>query len=315
MTAPDRRTLLARFIAEEKTPPVTAEDRGATLTWNLLYPKVVDSYLLAARPWPEETEELVHDVRVASRRLVEALELAGPMLRRRARREAQEHAKTLRRALGAGREADVMRADMLRLVEAAGLDPQIVARAGLVPEGDASLDDVKAAYPPELLITRALDILEMAANPKNPDLDIRQIGGPHLYRRTGQTEPLIDSVNDASRLEDQHRLRIRFKRMRYTTEMLAVPFSDVIDKKEKVKLLKALQDALGDLNDMKDLLAFLSLKKTIEAIGEDDARALRAHGEEVLVQRSDDAKSLVLEQAPLLMTDMRRAAGLIGPLV
>jgi CHAD domain-containing protein len=314
MSAPDRRELLARFADPEDVPPLTPSDAGTTLTWNLLYPKVVETYLPAARPWPKDTEELVHDVRVASRRLVEALELAAPMLRRKARRRAQEQAKTLRRALGAGREHDVMRADLARLASAAGLKKSIVSAAGLTRAGSNSLSDVKAAYRPELLLGRALDVLEMATKPRRPKLNLRQIAGPHLTRRADQTEELIDSVLDPNRLEDQHRLRIRFKRLRYTTEILADPFHDVIDGTATVTLLKDLQDALGDLNDMKDLLLYLQTPKVKSAVGAKAVRKLVAAGEAVLEERGGGATALVVEQAPVLVAELRRAAGVIGPM-
>ncbi|MEQ9502518.1 MAG: CHAD domain-containing protein [Deltaproteobacteria bacterium] len=312
MTSPtDRRVLLARLEKAAHVPPLEATDSDSTLLDKLLYPHLVECHLQAARPWPEDTVDLVHDVRVASRRLVEALALAAPMLDKRRVKKAQAFAKGLRQALGAGREADVMRADLERLLETVGLERPAVEAHTIA--GEDPLERVKAAYPPELLLRRGVDVMRMAAAPKVTDVTTGRIAGPHLLARAAATEPLIDSVLDPDRLDDQHRLRIRFKRLRYTVEMIGPAFGDVIDKKATVKTLKALQDALGDLNDMKDLLEWLRSRAARDELGAARAAVLEAARVE-LDRRQAHAQELVLTAAPPLVRDLDRAAGVIGPL-
>lgn len=309
----DRRTLLAQIEQQADLPPLSPDDRDATLLNKLLYPHVVDAYLLAARPWPEDTEELVHDVRVASRRLVEALALASPLLPAKGRKRAEKHAKALRRALGAGREADVMRADLLGLVERAGLTPETINDCKF-GDGASSLDEVAAAFPPERLLERAVDILVMAATPTEEGVTTRQLAGPHLVRRAADAADYVESVKDPEALADHHRLRIRLKRLRYTVEMIAPAFEDEIDGKAAVKLLKSLQDALGAQNDMKDLVDWLGKKRAKRALG--DARNVLAEtAAEALEARRVAARDLVLEEAPGLIAQLDRSAGVIGPVL
>lgn len=310
-SATDRRVLLARLEKAVHMSPLEAEDTDSTLLEKLFYPQLVECHLQAARPWPEDTVDLVHDVRVASRRLVEALALAAPMLKKRRVKEARTFAKGLRQALGEGREADVMRVDLEKLMSRIGLEREAVAVEDIA--GGDPLHAVRVAYPPSLLLARAVDVMVMAAAPKKTGVTTRHLAGPHLALRAAETEPLIDSVRDPERLEDQHQLRIRFKRLRYTVEMIAPAFPDLIDKKAVLKSLKSMQDALGDLNDMKDLVAWLDTKAAHGELAAARTAVLEA-GRLELERRQSEAQELVLSTAPELVKELGRTAGLVGPL-
>ena len=87
-----------------------------------------------------------------------------------------------------------------------------------------------------------------------------------------------------------------------------------VGKRGKAAADLLLQDALGAQNDMKDLVDWLGKKRAKRALG--DARNVLAEtAAEALEARRVAARDLVLEEAPGLIAQLDRSAGVIGPVL
>lgn len=217
--------------------------------------------LTTSQGWLEDVET-VHDVRVASRRLRAALELAGtdrlPVYRR-----LRKKAKALTAALGTTRELDVHVERLGRLSagiagqfghavlehvlevfdqerkRARGRMAQAVARAGLQGWGPMAEGAGLPAGPTEALPISLPGLLE-----------------PRLRAALdGCQERVLRQEN-----ETLHRLRIETKKLRYALETLAPALPPVVDT--WLGRLKLLQGALGDFHDWAVLEAELWIRHT-----------------------------------------------------
>lgn len=310
----DRRVLLFRLLGGAEPEPLAPDDAGAQLLDRLLLPRLRKVYRDAAKPWPEDTEDLVHDVRVASRRLVEALALVRPVVGKKRARRAMRKAKQLRKALGASREADVLVADFRRLTEAAGMGEEVVhALDAMSAHGQDSLQKMKADHPPEALLSEAVDVLRFAATPR-ASTPLYALASRHLYARAEAAAPLVRTLEHEARWPEHHQLRIKAKHLRYTVEILSAPFSDSIDGRAVVGRLKEIQDALGVLNDAQDLLDWLRRPALEKDLGKRVLERVRAQADQERRARYARARDLVLGEVPTLLGDVRRSAGLIGPI-
>lgn len=311
---PDRRVLLAELQGKGEPSELTPELAEAELAYNLLLPRLRAVYREASRPWPEETEALVHDVRVASRRLAAALTLLGPVLDPRTVKRAKRRAKALRNALGVSREVDVMVGEFHRLAEAAELDERAVhALDMLVERGQHALRKAKEAHPPEQLLRHGVDVLVAALRPRSA-LTLRALAGPHLYDTVTRASALVETLTASDCPEEHHQLRIECKHVRYAVEILAPAFPEHLDGATLTEQMKAVQDALGILNDAQDLLHWLQGPLLADAVGAEAAARVVALAQAEREARYEAARDLVLPEGPLLFGDLRRAAGLISQL-
>lgn len=202
---------------------------------------------LAAREGWLEDVEAVHDVRVASRRLRAALDLAGPDLPP-AYRRLRRRAKALTAALGATRELDV------HVQRLEGLGPRLAGPAaqGLLEHLLESFDrERRKARARMFRAVERIRIAEWSAFPgtldrgedPEPQDALRTLLGPRLEAVLAGIQARL-LVHDPAGL---HRLRIDTKKLRYALETLgaALPAAAEI----WLGRLKALQGALGDHHD------------------------------------------------------------------
>lgn len=286
----------------------------------ILLPRARATYVPPSEPWPDDPEDLVHDVRVASRRLVEALELAGPLLPEKTAQRLKKDAKQLRRALGARREADVMHKDLRRLARDAELPEEVVNPVGdvLGVSGGDSLRAVRARYTHERLMKARQRVAKACASPTR-SANWREVGGPHLYARASQPEARLPHLDRPEEAGEHHALRVELKRLRYAVEILSEVFPDELSPDEVLPPLKRLQDALGTLQDATDLIRFLERDDVRGAVtraesnGDGYAR-LREAALEQRGRRHARAVEVAADTAPDLLGRLRRAAGKIGQL-
>lgn len=193
--------------------------------------------------------EHVHQLRVGLRRLRSALRLfEAPEAVDRA---LAEGAAALFRSLGAARDADVLRASfgpaLDAALQAAGLEG--LAAALPVPELPASAADaVRAASAQRFLLDLIAAGLEPAKAEEADEAPLRErlarrIGRWH--RRAARDAAGYAGLDDAGR----HALRKRIKRLRYAVEFSAALFP-ARDVRRYLLPLKALQERLGEINDM-----------------------------------------------------------------
>ncbi len=205
--------------------------------------------LAGADHWLQSVDA-VHDVRVASRRLRTALDLADPD-RYPGWRRQRKRAKALTMALGATRELDV---HALRL---AGLGPELADQAGHAVlehvleslgrrrrRAGASLRrGVERARLGELSGLLAAKVpIESPALQELPKA-LRDLLEPRLADVLQPARTLVQTEDPGA----LHQLRIGVKKLRYALEVLAPALAPEVDA--WLGRLRSLQGALGDHHD------------------------------------------------------------------
>lgn len=288
--------------------------RGQALTRALLVPRTRKLYdLVLSKPDPDQHESWVHDVRVATRRYAEAIEMARPLLRRPDVDRAVRRARKVRRRLGRARELDVVFRDFSNLANQHGLPQYTIDRVG------ASVDRQRAQaaktadedLPRKKLIKHYQQALELADSNQNPRLPWRDLAADHLAHRAQEADDLVGSLDLPERADDHHRLRIRFKRLRYAVELASELLASELDPKDVLQNAKRLQDALGVLNDGRDLIDFIDRPEVTEILGRfKEPVADEAH--RIVRRRYRTARHLVNDRGARVVGEVRRAAGHIG---
>lgn len=220
----------------------------------------------------DEDPEGVHDMRVAIRRLRGALEPAEPFYPPKGYKRAVRRVKTLARALGLVRDADVhlisLRkrlaiADPDERAGIAGLIDNIVAdRAGARADLDPVLDHWDGHAADHLGEVR--DLLARARGRKQKDRTRDSVAAVALRALNARLEGFGDatkilSASGRGDAEELHEVRIVAKRLRYSLEL----FSPVLgpDIGDLLAELKTLQDLLGELHDRDVLVDLLHLER------------------------------------------------------
>lgn len=218
---------------------------------------------------PDRDDEAVHDVRVTTRRLRGGLAAIRPVLNRGGRvRKLNRRLRDLRRRLGEARELEVglallgqlqSRVDpverpalaALQILVAGGSDAPAVAGGGVADSGLAG--SLKVARSVVLRLEQGRGFRwPTAADPAGPGTELPALALSSMAERYGAVMALprwpLTAMDDAA----QHRFRIEAKKLRYTMEFFAPLFSRRLGA--RVALLKAIQDLLGELHDLADMV-------------------------------------------------------------
>ena len=190
--------------------------------------------------------EHVHQLRVGIRRLRTALRVFGD-LSPRANPEWDPRLAAVSLELGASRDRDVLTTTWLpQIVTAGGPD---IALAQLTAAADADASDVARSTAFSLLMLELLRFTHEPAEARQADdLPLGEIVALRLQR-------LRRSVVGGSKRfaaaeeEQQHTVRKRLKRLRYSAELT----TDLFTRKDVRRFLSTLQpaqDALGEINDL-----------------------------------------------------------------
>jgi len=200
--------------------------------------------------------EYLHQMRVGLRRLRCALLAFRDLVPKKAAKPIAERLRQLMPPFGAARDWDVFCEGLVRLgtqePERAQAMAPLLARAR-AKRGMARRRARLAAASPELqaFLLRALRWVSEGpwkgrAHKAEGSLDaFAATALERLHRRTLEQAEDID-WSDAER---RHRLRIRMKRLRYACDFFAASFAGAAAR-PYIKGLAALQDILGDLNDI-----------------------------------------------------------------
>jgi CHAD domain-containing protein len=205
-------------------------------------------------------EEAIHDARVATRRLREALELAKPGFRKDDAAHIFDAVRTATRALGAARDADVLHHVLLRLdtrfplamaataqLRAALLHERQEKRRRLVKRLERlSLAGLRERITPRSASERLRDRIAPAW---------RQAMREHVGRRSKAVRDAIDHAGGIYFPNRSHGVRIAVKKLRYALELEDAlgPWHPV----RAIRRLKRAQDALGDAHDRQTAIARL----------------------------------------------------------
>lgn len=222
---------------------------------------------------PSDSEAL-HDFRVAVRRLRSLLRAYRPFVGRAAGRKIRRRLRELARATNAGRDAEVQikwleaRRDALRRHERAGLNwllrelrrTKRETYTITKREGRRTFAKLDGA-----LRRRLADVV-----PDEP-MSFRRAFGTLLQEHAEDLAEHLAGIRHAEDQEHKHQTRLSAKRLRYLLE----PVAPALDRgKAAIKRLKALQDLLGELNDVHVLAA--TVAAGLERVSAEKAKRLHA---------------------------------------
>lgn len=258
-----RHTYLHHLLASGsgEHPRLEPGDRGAEALVKLLVRRTAQAFGPGSQIWPQADVELVHDVRVATRRLRAALAVARPLVPKKALKRTAEAVADYGRDLGVRRAADVS----LEIVRTLAKDPATSETEGVVLAVAAGLLELRRSrstarltelHPPESVLKDGLRVLDLVARAKNG----RAIGAgisDELAIRRMALEEVLGRIERPLDDEGHHEIRIAMKRLRYTLEIAHEAFPEAVFGSVAHEI-RHLQEALGDLHDTVDTIALLS---------------------------------------------------------
>jgi CHAD domain-containing protein len=201
----------------------------------------------------------VHDLRVATRRLQEALDLFAPVLPGRESRRLRRRARRMRRHLAALRDADVV-AELAEsfpearlLLRALTLAPKALRARSRSRAGGVRVPGIRkrVASFARACATRR-ETLPLLAEDQG-----RAAALEALSRRAGRVETILADLR-IEREEEAHALRVAVKRYRYTLELLDE--AGLAFPGAAVEEARRVQEALGRLHDL-DMLIHLMRRR------------------------------------------------------
>ena len=275
--------------------------------------------LLRAMPAAQEGDETsVHQARVASRRLREALPVLGTAADEAALDRAGKRVRRITRALGPVRELDVT-LSLLAELETKGAAPKrgIARLKKAVTEErqkrrKAMLEEIK----PSRLEKLRKRLVKVAA-PETRKVQTRTAMHEAQLQASVRAERLRDAIDEAGSIylaDRLHRVRIEAKKLRYALEIQR----ELTHSRATARLnrLKQQQDLLGRMHDLEVLIertrevqaslpghnrrAMAELNRLIRAL-EDECReghAVYMHGREALIDLCEAVMSEAATQKP-----------------
>lgn len=216
--------------------------------------------------------ECLHRMRVASRRLRNALSLFEGCFSENDLKKWQREARKVGRALGEARDADVQAASVAALLEKLedrrlrpGVERLLLRlrqrRDRLQPKVIRALDgleesDLKNGFPEALRGLSARMRLLLPEQTEEQET-VRSAAADLLVRRAVELESFQPVADHPERVEELHAMRIAVKRLRYTFEIFRALFEE--EAASVLETLKKLQDLLGEVHDCDVWIGFLPL--------------------------------------------------------
>lgn len=198
--------------------------------------------------------DAVHDMRVASRRLREAMRLLAPIYPGREFRRWQRRVRDITRMLGPVRDADVFIDDFSRM--ARDLDDGgkraaaflIGRRLGQREHDLERLNDDLGHLDLEANRRSFTKIVCSVANSPAASRPLADFARAAVAERAAVVAEAQPLALEEHRVLEQHALRIDYKRLRYAVEAFAPCYGDDFDALHDT--LTSFQDALGTLHDL-----------------------------------------------------------------
>jgi CHAD domain-containing protein len=211
--------------------------------------RAVQKYLPLAAKKPHKDIEHVHQLRVATRRAVAALDIFEPALPSKRARLMRKELRHLRRAVGQARDLDVLAQRLERLL-AQGENGAITKVLQQVVKAR------KKAQQPALRVYRRArrrrldrDMRRLTKRTRHPVRMPCEFGS---FARQGLQRDVIEflcaAAGDLSDIENLHKMRIAGKRLRYALEVYAGAFPDAL-RDDLYPVFAEVQEKLGDIND------------------------------------------------------------------
>lgn len=233
-------------------------------------------------------KEAIHDYRVALRKLRTLLKAAAPLFKRRPMERLAEGLRRFARAAGAVRDEEVLAETLapiaLPSATRARVDAWLASRARrerelraqviaqLAPAGDKGRPDAASEAPAEVLpmsLSHALTLAqEMPLRAKAGHIATRSLAFRAVQRAARKTQEEAE-VPELGTPDTFHELRIRWKGVRYTGELLSKaiarsgPHAQALA--DRVKIATRMQKRLGELHDLDEAIAAISRARSLAA--------------------------------------------------
>ncbi len=208
----------------------------------------VKHWLGKTRSCHGEDPKAIHQLRVAIRRTEAALRSFASLLKRS--ETFRNQLRDLRRFAGGIRQADVFLMRISQMPEDE-TSHQLYRMAQMMTLQERH--DLVARFLPEFSRVQAnwegwvKTLFESMRRGKESFADLAQ----EQYRR--RMDRFAIALHDADTLEQQHRLRIEAKKLRYTLEIFIRCYSTNV-RDSVYPLVEGLQERLGDLNDTREAM-------------------------------------------------------------
>ena len=213
--------------------------------------------LLKAMPAVHAGDETsVHEARVASRRLREALPVLGASADVDALDRAERRVRRITRALGPVRELDVSLLLLAELEGTGAAAPRAIARVreAVTVQRDARRHDMLEEITPSRLNTLRKRLVKVAspASSLAPPADERSEAIRQAGRRARRLRAAIEHAGGIYLADRLHRVRVAAKKLRYALEIQR----ELTQSRATAHLtrLKAQQDLLGRMHDLEILI-------------------------------------------------------------
>ncbi|NVN99671.1 MAG: CHAD domain-containing protein [Geobacteraceae bacterium] len=244
---------------------ITAETRTWHAAGNILRERADNFRMQLSRVRESFDPEAIHDLRVSSRRLREAITIFSKLFKKRRRSSLLEELKALVKSMGSIRNCDEAIRFFSTLTEkcAAGVKP-VVSR--LIATLSANREQEKLCLhatlekiDPDSFVAQVEKLCKTPRNAKSLKVTLRQPVSLTVLAALAKREKTILELLPEALMEENatplHRLRISVKRLRYRLELLA-PFAKG-DYKGVYSTIKSYQEILGHIHDL-DVFATLA---------------------------------------------------------
>ncbi len=215
--------------------------------------QVVWQYLPGAAIGPLEEIELVHQLRVSTRRAMAALEIFDPLLPSRRTSWLHKQLKQIRRAAGTARDLDVLIRHLTSLQQEHPDGPYAELLRSTQRLREAAQQPVCAIH--EKLVrkdfSRRVDAVVKKIKLRSTAVRMKKPTFEQAAHK--QLPPLVEdffaaAAADLTDYNALHAFRIEGKRLRYALEIFAGAFESSF-RKALYPLIETLQERLGEVND------------------------------------------------------------------
>ena len=246
-----RKRLADQFLLDGVAPK-TPVGRAAGL---ILIERARPLFALEAKAVSGEDMDAVHDMRVSSRRVREALALFAPVYPAKDLRRWQKALRRVTASLGAVRDADVFIDAFTALAASSRSDEQRVALAYLIGlrqgERTVRLERMERRISRLDLARSRKDFARFARRPRKVVLaraPLAELAARAIPERAATAFGFLGAALTPQNVESQHAMRIAMKRLRYAMESLACVLGRDFDP--LYRAARSFQDALGELHDV-----------------------------------------------------------------
>jgi CHAD domain-containing protein len=228
-----------------------------------------------------EDADLVHDLRVGSRRVGEVARLLEPFMDKPAAKAVGASLKDLRRAMGDLRDSDVTREHLthwrmpaaVRAV-AKEMAAELEAKRGELVRAAAGVIGSARVQGTMVVLARVIEEQSGAAA-DGAERRLEDLVAEGLKKREKQLRKAFGKAAMQQTPEALHAARVAAKKLRYVSELAAeAKLSIPGDVKKQVKTLKKMQELLGDHHDVHVIVE--TLEKHLDAAREKPVRGLNA---------------------------------------